>query len=88
MPELPEVETTRRHITPHIVGRAIDRVEIHAGAERLAMTHSPRELESELTGRTVQDITRHGKYLLLHLDDGRGRNGDREEHSEHPATLP
>ena len=71
MPELPEVETTRRHIAPHIVGHAIARVEIHAGAERLAMTHAPRQLESELTGRTVRDVTRHGKYLLLHLDDGR-----------------
>ena len=71
MPELPEVETTRRHLEPHIVGRTVERVVIHAGAERLAITHSPRELETELTGRQITELRRHGKYLLASLDDGR-----------------
>ena len=47
------------------------RVRIHPGAERLAVTHSPRELESELAGRRVELAGRHGKYLLLRLDDAR-----------------
>jgi len=71
MPELPEVETTRRQIAPAIVGREIASVAIHAGAERLAMTHSPRELEEALTGRRIEVLERHGKYLLARLDDGR-----------------
>ncbi len=71
MPELPEVETTRRQIGPAIVGQAIRAVVIHPGAERLAMTHAPRELERELGGRTIEALDRHGKYLIATLDDGR-----------------
>jgi formamidopyrimidine-DNA glycosylase len=71
MPELPEVETTRRHLLSHIVGRTLTQVTIHAGAERLAITHAPRELELELTGRRIEVLDRHGKYLLASLDDGR-----------------
>jgi formamidopyrimidine-DNA glycosylase len=71
MPELPEVETIRRDLTPLLCGRIVARVAIHPGSERLAVTHSPRELEGELAGRRVEEIGRHGKYLLLHLDDGR-----------------
>ena len=70
MPELPEVETIRRDLRPLLVGRRIERVRIHRGAERLAVTHAPRALERGLTGRRVEDIGRHGKYLLLRLDDG------------------
>ena len=71
MPELPEVETTRQQLAPAIVGRAITSVSIHPGSERLAMTHSPRELEVALTGRRIEALDRHGKYLLARLDDGR-----------------
>jgi formamidopyrimidine-DNA glycosylase len=71
MPELPEVETIRRDLEPLLVGRKLTCVRIHAGAERLAITHSPRELERELQGRTVEAVGRHGKYLLIRLDDGR-----------------
>ncbi len=42
MPELPEVETIRRDLEPQLVGRTIERVRIHPGAERLAITHAPR----------------------------------------------
>jgi formamidopyrimidine-DNA glycosylase len=71
MPELPEVETIRRDLEPLLVGRRLSRVRIHRGAERLAITHAPRELERELDGRKVEAIGRHGKYLLVQLDDGR-----------------
>lgn len=71
MPELPEVETIRRDLQPLLVGRHIACVRIHSGAERLAITHPPRELEAALTGRHIQALDRHGKYLLLGLDDGR-----------------
>ena len=71
MPELPEVETIRRDLVPLLRGRTVTRVRIHDGGERLAVTHSPREMEAELAGRRVAEIGRHGKYLLLRLDDGR-----------------
>lgn len=71
MPELPEVETIRRDLAPRLVGRRIAEVRIHPGAERLAVTHSPRALERVLSGRTVVALDRHGKYLLARLDDGR-----------------
>jgi len=71
MPELPEVETIRRDLEPLLVGRTLGRVRIHAGAERLAITHSPRALERALEGRRVEQLGRHGKYLLAGLDDGR-----------------
>ncbi len=71
MPELPEVETIRRDLQPRIVGRTVAAVRIHPGAERLAVTHAPRALERELTGRRIADLGRHGKYLLARLDDGR-----------------
>jgi formamidopyrimidine-DNA glycosylase len=71
MPELPEVETTRKQLEPALLGRRIASVAIHPGAERLAITHAPRDLEAELAGRTIEALERHGKYLLLRLDDGR-----------------
>ena len=69
MPELPEVETIRRDLEPLLVGRRIDAVAIHEGAERLAVTHAPSELERALEGRRVEALGRHGKYLLATLDD-------------------
>ncbi len=71
MPELPEVETIRRDLEPLLVGRTIVRACIHPGAERLAVTHSPRELERQLVARRIESLGRHGKYLLAGLDDGR-----------------
>ena len=71
MPELPEVETIRRDLEPLVVGRHIEGVVIHPGAERVAITHAPRELEAQLAGRRIEELGRHGKYLLVHLDDDR-----------------
>jgi formamidopyrimidine-DNA glycosylase len=71
MPELPEVETIRRDLEPLLTGRAIRRVRIHPGAERLAITHPPRAFERQLAGRRVDALERRGKYLLVRLDDGR-----------------
>jgi formamidopyrimidine-DNA glycosylase len=71
MPELPEVETIRRDLEPLIVGRTITAVAIAGGAERLAVTHSPRALEQQLAGRRIEALGRHGKYMLASLDDER-----------------
>jgi formamidopyrimidine-DNA glycosylase len=62
MPELPEVETTRRGIEPHILGRQISAVEVRQSRLRYPV---PADLARKLTGKTVRSVTRRGKYLLL-----------------------
>jgi formamidopyrimidine-DNA glycosylase len=68
MPELPEVEVTRRRIAPLLVGRTIERVE--TTADSYFFLTKPRELKQRLIGRRVSELVRHGKYLLAELDDG------------------
>lgn len=67
MPELPEVEVTRRAIEPMLVGRRIVVVRT-TEPSYFFLTH-PRTLKKQLTGRTVRTIERRGKYLLATLDD-------------------
>ena len=67
MPELPEVETIRRGVTPHVVGRVIARVVVREPRLRWPVpAHFPRFAE----GRRITGTSRRGKYLLLHLDGG------------------
>lgn len=68
MPELPEVETVRRGLQRHLVGRRIVRVEV--GRERVVRRTSREELIAGLTGTVVEAAERRGKYLVLPLDSG------------------
>ena len=68
MPELPEVETVRRGIESHVVGRRITRVEV--GRERTVRRTSREALIDGLSGTTVVAANRRGKYLLCPLDSG------------------
>jgi len=68
MPELPEVEVTRRRIGKLLVGREIARV-VTTKPSYFFLT-SPLRLKRALAGRTVERLDRHGKYLLARLDDG------------------
>lgn len=68
MPELPEVEVTRRRIGKLLVGRKIARL-VTTKPSYFFLT-SPRKLQAELAGRVVQKLDRHGKYLLARLDSG------------------
>jgi formamidopyrimidine-DNA glycosylase len=68
MPELPEVETVRRGLERHVVGRRVESVEV--GRERSVRRTSREELTAGATGVTVQSADRRGKYLLLPLDSG------------------
>jgi len=68
MPELPEVETVRRGLEFHVVGRHIEHVEI--GRERVVRRTSREEVVHGLTGATFEAANRRGKYLLLPLDTG------------------
>ena len=66
MPELPEVEVTRRGITPHLAGRLISAVEVREPRLRWPVPPAVRKL----AGRTVRAIRRRGKYLLFDCGDG------------------
>lgn len=68
MPELPEVETVRRGLASTVVGRRIERVEV--GRERTVRRTSRQALVDGLTGVTILDVQRRGKYLLAPLDSG------------------
>ena len=66
MPELPEVETTRRGIEPYLQNRRISRIQVHNANLRWPVTP---ELQ-QLCGKTINSIRRRGKYLLLETDAG------------------
>lgn len=66
MPELPEVETTRRGIAPHLAGQRID-----SAVARTARLRWPLPPLAELlAGATVRAVERRAKYLLLRFDHG------------------
>lgn len=69
MPELPEVEITRRHLEKALVGRVLESVRVsHLRTAR--HNSSPEEVATRLTNRRVTGVRRHGKFLVVDLDDG------------------
>jgi formamidopyrimidine-DNA glycosylase len=69
VPELPEVETIRLKLEPHLVGRRFDRVEI--GDPRLVRPFEPGAVAAELEGERVSALERRGKYLIVRFESGR-----------------
>jgi formamidopyrimidine-DNA glycosylase len=67
MPELPEVETSRRGIEPHLKGQRISGVVIREARLRWPI---PSELPRLLKGRKVLSVDRRGKYLLIRFHPG------------------
>lgn len=67
MPELPEVETTRRGITPHCLGKTVAQLIVRQGQLRWPV---PAELGRILPGQTLLAVERRGKYLLLQFAAG------------------
>lgn len=67
MPELPEVETTRRGIDVIITGHALRRLIVREQRMRWPV---PAQLPELLAGRTVLECARRGKYLLLRFEHG------------------
>jgi formamidopyrimidine-DNA glycosylase len=65
MPELPEVETTRRGVEPLITGRRLERFIV-----RDARLRWPVEIPDDLPGQTLSGISRRAKYLKLHFSAG------------------
>lgn len=68
MPELPEVETVRRGLIASLVGQKIAGVEV-LRPQSIGFPLSS-DFEQSLLGHSVIDISRRGKYLLIHLDRG------------------
>lgn len=62
MPELPEVETTRRGIAPHITGKTVKSVVLRHTQLRWPI---PARLKKILPGQKVLEVSRRGKYLFL-----------------------
>lgn len=67
MPELPEVETSRRGISPHISGKRLQKLIIRQAKLRWPV---PDNLPALIEGKTLQNIQRRGKYLLLDFETG------------------
>lgn len=67
MPELPEVEVTRRGIEPYVTGRRVERVDVRTNALRWPV---PPELAVALARQAVLRVERRGKYLLFETDAG------------------
>ncbi len=67
MPELPEVETTRRGIRPWLEGSRVTAVHVR---QRMLRWPVPRRLDRELPGQVVREVQRRAKYLLIGTEYG------------------
>lgn len=66
MPELPEVETTRRGIEPYLLNQSVTELTIHQWQLRWAIPKNIRQIENQ----TIRSVNRRGKYILLETDVG------------------
>jgi len=67
MPELPEVETTRLGLAPHLVGRQVQRVTLRRPDLRWPI---PPEISQTLPGQRIDAVHRRAKYLLFETAAG------------------
>jgi formamidopyrimidine-DNA glycosylase len=67
VPELPEVETIRRYLAPHVEGRTISHLEVLD--PRWCDPAPPEEIASAVDGRRIDKLSRRGKYLDWELED-------------------
>src|SRR5262245_10510211 len=67
MPELPEVEITRRGLLPDLVGTRVTAVALRAPALRYPL---PADLATRIVGQPLRELPRRGKYLLFRFDNG------------------
>lgn len=67
MPELPEVETTRRSVEPALLGAVI--VDVHVARPRMLRRQPrPQDFKDRLIGRRIEDVGRHGKFMTTRVD--------------------
>lgn len=90
MPELPEVETTRRGVAPYVVGRTVANLTVY---DRRLRWPVPSDLDRRIVGRTIDGLERRSKYLLfrfgadallVHL----GMTGSLRVHTTAPPRRP
>ena len=67
MPELPEVETTKRGLQTFLPNARIDDVKVHAEKLRFPV---PKTLRKKAAGATIKKLRRRAKYILIDLDNG------------------
>lgn len=67
MPELPEVETVRRGLAPHLIGQRLSGANIRESRLRWPV---PDDLGQRVAGRRIERLERRGKYLIMALDQG------------------
>ena len=67
MPELPEVETTKRGIEPYLVGRRIVDVVVRETRLRYPI---PGSFKQDVIGRDIVRLVRRGKYIIVESDQG------------------
>jgi formamidopyrimidine-DNA glycosylase len=65
MPELPEVETVKNELAPHILGRTFTGITLLW--EGIVKAPAVEEFRSRLVGQKITGLSRHGKYLVLDL---------------------
>lgn len=85
MPELPEVENIALALRANLVGRRFTGLRVRFAG---VLDQTPRRTRAALLGRRLEDVHRHGKYLILNfggVDGGGGRRGD--SHLDDPAHL-
>ena len=68
MPELPEVETIKNELTPHIIGRRVTGITLNW--EGIVLKPSAEEFCSRLIRQEITGLGRRGKYLIFHLGSG------------------
>lgn len=68
MPELPEVETVIRSIAPNILNRKITHINVYW--DRTLSTHSEPELNKSLKNKSITEVSRRGKYIIFHIENG------------------
>ena len=67
MPEMPEVEQVRKTLAPRITNKKITSVEVYL--DRLVKHPSVENFVAGLTGKTILEVGRRGKYLVLKTDE-------------------
>ncbi len=68
MPELPEVETIKNELLPHVLNRTIQSVDIYW--DKMVKQPPVSEFRSRLVGQKITGLSRRGKYLFFHLNGG------------------
>ncbi|MDQ6618808.1 MAG: bifunctional DNA-formamidopyrimidine glycosylase/DNA-(apurinic or apyrimidinic site) lyase [Pseudomonadota bacterium] len=90
MPELPEVETTRRGVAPHVVGQRIAAMHVYDSRLRWPV---PADLPAAVRGRVIERVDRRSKYLLFRLGQDTlivhlGMTGSLRAHRIAPERRP